>query len=239
MRLDTYLFDKSFVTSRTRGSNLIALGRVSVNGVIVKKASFDVKETDLVSISEDYDASLGGIKLSHALEKFNVQVADKVCLDVGASNGGFTDILLKNGAKRVYALDVGECALPDRLKSDNRVIIMDRTNARDITFDRFDPVAVLAVIDVSFISLTLVLDAVKRSISPTGEIIALIKPQFECSKRDLNKKGILLDVKKRNNSVMKVKNYAEGIGLSVERICEAPHPFDEKNQEYLIYLKCK
>ena len=237
MRLDTYLFQNNLVSSRSRGANLIELGRVEVNDKIVTKASFDIKDGDKVVIIEDYDASLGGMKLSCALDKFSYDVKNRVCLDVGASNGGFTDILIKNGAKMVYALDVGECALPLNLKLNDKVVVMDRTNARNILPTDFPIAPELAVIDVSFISLTLILECVKNVLTDSGEIIALIKPQFECEKKDLSKKGILLDKKKRDKVIDKIKNYSLSIGLKCQDVCEAPHPFADKNQEYLIYFK--
>lgn len=237
MRLDLYLFQNNMVSSRSRAANLVELGRVIVNDKVVVKPSFDVKEGDKVLITEDYEASLGGLKLSEAIDKFGITVSDRICLDVGASNGGFTDILLKNGAKKVYALDVGECALPERLKYDPSVIVMDRTNARDLDDNTFTVKPDFAVIDVSFISITLILASVTSALAPDAEIVALVKPQFECTKGDLSKKGILLDVKKRGKAVDKVKRYASSMGLKILGNIEAPHPFKEKNQEYLLYLK--
>ena len=237
MRLDTFLSNKGMASSRSRAANLVELGRVTVNDKVVTKSSYEVKETDVVNITEDYDASLGGMKLSKALDDFGITVKDKICLDVGASNGGFTDILLKYGAKLVYALDVGECALPDYLKDNKSVVVMDRTNARFLNEDTFDIKPDFAVIDVSFISLTLILASVASAMTKNYEMVALIKPQFECSKKDLSKKGILIDAKKREKAVNKVIDYAKGLGLSINGITEAPHPFKDKNQEYLLYLK--
>ena len=185
MRLDKYLFDNGLAESRTRAANLIALGRVSVNGKTVSKCSFDVETKDEVIVTENYEASLGGIKLIKALESFAIEPKGKVCLDVGASNGGFTDVLLKNGARKVYCLDVGECALPERLKKDSRVEIIDKTNAR------------------------------------------------------FTKKGIVKNEKLRLSAVKSVEQFCKELGLAEEGLTEAPHPFEEKNQEYLILLKKK
>lgn len=237
MRLDLYLTENNPDLSRTRAANLVELGRVKVNGKVVLKQAYDVKDGDEVRIESDYEASLGGIKLKSAFESFRLNVNGKICLDVGAANGGFTDILLRNGAKTVYALDVGECALPEYLKQDERVKIMDKTNARYITREDFDLTPGFVVIDVSFISLTLIIGSVMKCLGEHGEIVALIKPQFECSKKDLTKRGLLLDEKRRKAVVEKIKAYCEGLGLKVEGVISAPHPFENKNQEYLIYLK--
>ena len=239
MRLDKYLFDNGLAESRTRAANLIALGRVSVNGKNVSKCSFDVETKDEVIVTENYEASLGGIKLIKALESFAIEPKGKVCLDVGASNGGFTDVLLKNGARKVYCLDVGECALPERLKKDSRVEIMDKTNARFIKKEQFTVIPQIAVVDVSFISLKLVLGPISEVLTQDGIIIALIKPQFECSAKDLTKKGIVKNEKLRLSAVKSVEQFCKELGLAEEGLTEAPHPFEEKNQEYLILLKKK
>ncbi len=239
MRLDKYLFDNGLAESRTRAANLIALGRVSVNGKTVSKCSFDVEKKDEVIVTENYEASLGGIKLIKALESFAIEPKGKVCLDVGASNGGFTDVLLKNGARKVYCLDVGECALPERLKKDSRVEIMDKTNARFIKKEQFTVIPQIAVVDVSFISLKLVLGPISEVLTQDGIIIALIKPQFECSAKDLTKKGIVKNEKLRLSAVKSVEQFCKELGLAEEGLTEAPHPFEEKNQEYLILLKKK
>ena len=138
MRIDLYLANSGAVSSRTRAANLIDLGRVTVNGKVVTKASLDVSDEDSIIITEDYEASLGGLKLKEALKRFGVSCKDKICMDVGASNGGFTDVLLKNGAKTVYAIDVGDCALPSSLVKDERVVVMDKTNARYLEKDKFE-----------------------------------------------------------------------------------------------------
>ena len=131
MRLDVYLTENKIVESRTRAKNLIELGFVTVNGVLADKPSREIKNDDEVVVKHNYDASLGGIKLRLALEEWKIDALKK-CLDIGASNGGFCDVLLQNGAQSVIALDVGECALPDRLKKDPKIIVMDKTNARFI-----------------------------------------------------------------------------------------------------------
>ncbi len=237
MRLDVFLAEIGAVSSRTRAANLIDMGRVLVNGKVAHKSAMDVSMDDKIEITEDYEASLGGLKLKEALDKFNIDCRDLVCADIGASNGGFTDVLLKNGAKIVYAIDVGECALPNKLSSDKRVVVMDRTNARYLDKSRFDVLPNLAVIDVSFISLKLILPSVKGILADEGIAIALIKPQFECEKKDLSKRGILVDKKKRDKVVSSIEEFCRQIGFFSLGVIPAPHPFADKNQEYLICLK--
>lgn len=237
MRLDAYLFSQGKAASRSRAANLIALGRVKINGTTVVKASADVKEGDEIEVEKDYGASLGGMKLEFALEQFSVSPDGRACLDVGASNGGFTDVLLRSGADKVYALDVGECALPQYLREDGRVVVMDRTNARFVKRTDFASSPSLAVIDVSFISVTLVLRAIADCLTGDGEIVVLIKPQFESAKRDLSKRGILTDAKKRAAAVKKVSDFGVSIGLHFLGALPVPHPFAEKNVEYVAHFK--
>jgi 23S rRNA (cytidine1920-2'-O)/16S rRNA (cytidine1409-2'-O)-methyltransferase len=237
MRLDLYLLYANFTNSRTRASNLIKLGKITVNGKIVNKPSLDVKEIDIVKILSDYPVSLGGIKLNEAIEKWDICLKNKVCLDVGASNGGFTEVLLNNGAKLVFALDVGECALPDYLINNEKVIVKDRTNARFIKKDDFAHPVDFACIDVSFISLDLILPAVYNSVAADGEIVALIKPQFELTKKDLTKSGIVKDNKLQDKVVKKIISLAISLGSNNVSTILAPHPFEYKNQEYFIYIR--
>jgi 23S rRNA (cytidine1920-2'-O)/16S rRNA (cytidine1409-2'-O)-methyltransferase len=236
MRLDLFLFNHNMVNSRTRANNLIKLNKITVNGDITNKASLEIKETDKVEIISDYPASLGGIKLQGALDNWNIDIKDKICLDVGCSNGGFTEILLNNNAKKIYALDVGECALPDYLKENEKVVVKDKTNARFITKNDFDAQISLAVIDVSFISLDLILPTIYSIVETNGTIIALIKPQFEVTKKDLTKSGILKSKKLEAKVLNKINLLASTLGAKSASIIPAPHPFADKNQEFLINI---
>ena len=237
MRLDLYLVQKGISDSRTRAKNLIELRKVTVNGKVAEKASLEIKETDEVILSDDYEASLGGIKLRDALERFSVAVEKVDCLDIGASNGGFCDILLRGGASHVIALDVGECALPDRLKNDARIVVMDRTNARFLTPDQLPFLPGFISVDVSFISLLLILPVVYSCLVTGGKALCLIKPQFECGKKALSKKGIVTDKKEEERAIERIKECARNLGFSVGDIMPAPHPFEKKNQEYFIFLQ--
>lgn len=238
MRLDVYLTEKKLVETRTRSKNLITLGNVEVNGKIVKKASFPVTDEDNVSVLANYAASLGSLKLEKAIVDFQPNIKNMVCLDMGAANGGFTEILLQNGARKIFALDIGECALPDYLLSDKRVIVFDKTNARYVTKETFpDPIDFI-VGDLSFISLKLILPVAYLLLPEKGECIFLLKPQFETEKKNLPKSGIIKDEKIRKKIINEIKTFAVDLGFTIKGISDAPHPFEEKNQEYLLYL-CK
>ena len=236
MRLDLYLTEKKLTETRTRAKNLIEMGNVTVNGQTVQKPATNVSEYDVVKITEDYDASVASLKLKKAFTDFNPNAKNKICLDLGAANGGFTDVLLNNGAKKVYALDIGECALPDRLKNDEKVVVVDRTNARYIEKTNFADEINLITGDLSFISLKYILLPSYNVLSEGGEAIFLIKPQFELDSKRIPKSGIIRDEKVRNKIVSEIRLFAENIGYKVNGITPAPHPFADKNQEYLIYL---
>ena len=236
MRLDLYLTEKKLTETRTRAKNLIEMGNVTVNGQTVQKPATNISEDDVVKITEDYDASVASVKLKKAFTDFNANAKDKICLDLGAANGGFTDVLLNNGAQKVYALDIGECALPDRLKNDERVVVVDRTNARYIEKTNFADEINLITGDLRFISLKYILLPAYNVLSDGGEAIFLIKPQFELDSKRIPKSGIIRDEKVRNKIVSEIRLFAENIGYKVKGITPAPHPFADKNQEYLIYL---
>ena len=236
MRLDVFITTNDLADSRTRAKNLVELGRVLVNGKVINKVPYEVKEGDVITISEDYDASLGGIKLRGVLDEAKVFVEGKKCLDVGASNGGFCDVLLQKGAKSVIALDIGECALPQRLKDDPRIIVMDRKNARTLLPSDLPYSPDLITVDVSFISLTQVLPALNACLADNGVAVCLIKPQFECGKKALSKKGIVTDKREEKRAIEKITSFSSSIGLSPTGVFAAPHPFEKKNQEYFIIL---
>ncbi len=237
MRIDLYLTEIGLSRSRTHAQNLIKLGKVVANGSIVTKPSLEVDESTVITVDEKDDfASLGGIKLQKALQTFKIDVKNKVCLDVGASNGGFTDVLLRGGAKKVFALDIGECALPSEMVEDERVVVKDRLNARYLTFEDIGLKIDVITVDVSFISLTLILPALTQFLDEKSVIIALIKPQFEVGKSMLTKTGIVKSQKAVNQAIDKIVAFAKQLNLKAEKVIEAPHPFENKNLEYLICL---
>lgn len=233
MRIDKYLAEK--FGSRTKAAEAIGRGLVTVNGKIVSP-SYEVKDSDSLSFvrAEESYVSNGGYKLSKALKDFGLSVKDKTFIDVGASNGGFTDCLLQNEAKKVYCIDVGESQLDESLR-DKNVIIIDNFNARNLNKEMFREEIDGAVIDVSFISLTYILKNVADVIGEKGYIIALIKPQFECEGGRVGKNGIVKDAATHKRVIEKIYRHALECGLCVENLTNAPIR-QGKNLEYLVLL---
>ncbi|MDE6550738.1 MAG: TlyA family RNA methyltransferase [Clostridia bacterium] len=235
MRLDNAVAIK-FSLSRNKAQQMIELKRVLLDGKICDKASAEVGgESNIELLAMPAYASIGGEKLAKALKEFSFSVKDYVCLDIGASNGGFTDCLLQNGARQVIAVDIGECAFDDKLKNDNRVIIKDKTNARYLTESDIGRQCDFACIDVSFISLKLILPAVCALIRQGGYIIALVKPQFEVGKRHLSKNGIVTNIKARDSVVKDICDFSASLGMRVLGSTTAPIR-ERKNVEYLLLL---
>ncbi|MFH2011849.1 MAG: TlyA family RNA methyltransferase [Pseudomonadota bacterium] len=237
-RLDKLLVDQGLVQSRERARALILAGKVLVNGIRVDKAgtkvltdsSLKLKENDIPYVSR------GGVKLAHALDEFKLDVEDKVALDIGASTGGFSDCLLQRGARKVYAIDVGYGQLAWKLRQDSRVVALERRNIRHIAPEEITEKADLAVIDISFISLTKVLTKVNELIKEKGFIIALIKPQFEVEKGEVGKGGIVKDPEKHTQVVEKIKSFASLHDLKAIGLTESPILGADGNKEFLIYL---
>ena len=235
MRLDIYLSTRENVT-RTKAKNMIEQGFVRVDGKVVSKAGYELKDNSVVEILDSFRfSSLGGDKLQKAFDDFNYSVKDKVCVDIGASNGGFTDCMLQGGASKVYAVDVGECAFDDDLRSNERVVIKDRLNARYMTVDDFGEPCDFASIDVSFISLKYILPAAYGILKEGGEVIALIKPQFEAGAKELSKKGLVLSPKTHQIVCKDIEEFAISLGFGVKGLTTAPIR-EGKNKEFLIYL---
>lgn len=244
MRLDIFLVEKLAIKSRSWAKKLIIEGKVLVNNVPAKKAGLEVGEDDEVRVLEDFKyVSRGGYKLEKALKEFDIEVKDKICLDVGISTGGFTDCLLQHGAQLVYGIDVGEGQLDEKLMKDERVINFEKINARRLDdlirtklFDPFDPKPTLIVSDLSFISLTLVLPAVVNCISSTFEFIALVKPQFELGPEVINKKGIVTDNRDRIKALQKIETFVKSQGWTIKQTMQSPIKGGEGNVEYIIYF---
>ena len=235
MRLDKFLQEKFNLKSRTYAENLVLTSRVKVDGKIVQKPSLDVGENSIVEIVEDENyASQGAYKLAHAVQIFSLSLKDKCCLDIGCSNGGFCDVLLRNGACKITAVDVAECALDERILKDERVTFL-RANARELPLDdeSFDFVCS----DVSFISLTYILNEIFRVLRISGECVLLVKPQFELEKSALDKNGIVKSEKLRQSALDKIVDLAKGVGFSVAGTGVSPVRYQNKNVEYLLYLK--
>ena len=238
MRLDSYL-NLKYAMSRSRAKALIEKGCVSVNGKLITKAAFDVDENAEPVVNVDESAipyvSRGGLKLSGALEAFNVDPSGRICADIGASTGGFTDCLLKHGAAKVYALDSGSDQLAESLKNDDRVVSIEHFNARNLKEDTFGEKCSLAVADLSFISQTYVLDGILSILEDGGEYIGLIKPQFECGRQAVGKGGIVKKATDHLYAVERVTDYAVKCGFEVRRVIVSPITGGDGNREFLFH----
>ncbi|MBO4381094.1 MAG: TlyA family RNA methyltransferase [Clostridia bacterium] len=235
MRLDKYLQTKFNLKSRTYAENLVLTNQVLVDGTIVSKPSFDVDENANVEIvNDDGFASQGAYKLDEAFKLFKIDVKNKQCLDIGCSNGGFCDVLLRHGAEKILAVDVAECALDEKLLKSGRIEFL-RANARELPLENntFDFVCS----DVSFISLTYILAEIYRVLKKDGECVVLVKPQFELEKSALDKNGIVKNEKLRKRALDNVSAYASGVGFEIAGVGTAPIRYQNKNVEYLLYLK--
>lgn len=236
-RLDTLLVQKGLFQSRERAKRSIMAGTVYVDGKKVDKAGTKIEIDSEIAVKKDPVPYVGrgGLKLEKALDYFKVDVSDKKAVDVGASTGGFTDCLLQKGAEKVYAIDVGYGQLDWKLRNDSRVIVMERTNIRYIKPEDIQEPCHIAVIDVAFISLTLVLPPVNNLLTSDGEIIALIKPQFEAGKEKVGKGGIVKEPEVHREVIEKIVSFVLEMGLSINGITCSPITGADGNIEYLIY----
>lgn len=240
MRLDKFLSNE--FGSRTKAAAAISKNLVLVNGKTVQP-SYEYKDGDkieIISATENY-VSVGGFKLSKAIKDFNFSVQGKIFADIGASTGGFTDCLLQHGAKRVYCIDIGESQL-DKSLLDKNVVIIDNYNARNIDGSIFSDKLDGIVIDVSFISLTYILEGVSNILDEGAHVLALIKPQFECENRKVGKNGIVRGSETHQRILNKVLEFAVSCGLNPQKLTNAPI-VNGKNMEYVVLLekisKCK
>jgi 23S rRNA (cytidine1920-2'-O)/16S rRNA (cytidine1409-2'-O)-methyltransferase len=241
IRLDRLLVDRGLTESRERAQALIFAGQVLVNGQKQEKAGALVAEdAELRIIGETLPfVSRGGLKLEAALREFRIDVSGKTALDVGASTGGFTDCLLQRGAKKVYAVDVGYGQLAWKLRQDPRVITIERTNIREIAPSLIQEPVDIVVIDVSFISLEKVIPSILPFLSKNGEIVALIKPQFEVGREQVSKGGIVRDEAARTAAVNRIVAFVREQGFEVKDVIPSPITGQDGNVEYLIYaVRC-
>lgn len=241
VRLDTLLLDRGLASSRERARALILAGSVRVDGRAVTKAGADVPaDADVTLDSPDHPyVGRGGLKLAHALDAFQIDVRGRTGLDIGASTGGFTDVLLQRGAKRVVALDVGHGQLDWKLRSDSRVLVMERVNARTLTPADLPPDARtfgIVTIDVSFISLRHILPVVPPLLAPEADVVALVKPQFESQREEVGKGGIVRDPAIQARVVDEVVAAADALGLKRAGLVESPITGMEGNREFLLHL---
>ena len=238
-RLDVLMVQRNLAESREKAKALIMSGIVYVNGQKEDKAGTSFEETVQIEVrgSTLKYVSRGGLKLEKAMSRFGVQLAGKVCMDVGASTGGFTDCMLQNGAVKVYAVDVGHGQLAWKLRNDDRVICMEKTNIRYVTPEDIGDRIEFASIDVSFISLTKVLGPVKQLLTDNGQVVCLIKPQFEAGREKVGKKGVVREKSVHLEVIEMVSDYARSIGFGILGLEFSPIKGPEGNIEYLLYLQ--
>lgn len=256
-RLDVALVNRGLTSSREKAKALIKDGKVYINNIMQTKASTSVDEEAEIEIRGEVEryVSRGGYKLEKAVNEFDIDFTGKTCMDIGASTGGFTDCMLKNGAALVYAIDVGHDQLHESLRNDKRVISMEGVNFRyleiediqeaasevDITWNTsgskmVDITPSIASCDVSFISLKLILPTAYKLLSENGELVCLIKPQFEAGKENLNKKGVVKDKKIHIKVIREILEFAEMVGFSAINLTYSPIKGPEGNTEYLLHL---
>ena len=237
-RLDLILLDQGLADTRAKAQALILAGRVRVNGRPVTKAGTLVPEGAAVEVLAPASSyvSRGGDKLAAALDHFGVDPTGKVCLDTGASTGGFTQVLLLRGAAKVYAVDVGYGQLDPLVRNDPRVAVLERTNIRLLPREAVPEPVDLATLDLSFISLTLVLPKIMEFMQPGGAILALVKPQFEVGKDRVGKGGVVRDPALQKEAVEKVAQAARALGLEVSAAFPSPLKGPKGNQEYFLYV---
>lgn len=237
MRLDLYLFENGFAHSRTFAKSLVVGGKVTVNGKNVTKPSFDIDDGAIIYVQTDeIYVSRGAYKLDGAVREFDVKIFGKSCIDIGASSGGFTDYLLKNGAKHVIAVDSGYGQLAEVLRLDDRVTSVENYNARYMNKEDFEYQPELAVMDVSFISATYIISALYDVLKSGSDFICLIKPQFEVGRRFIGKGGIVKDEKARLSAIDKVVCFAERVGFVTKGVIKSPISGGDGNVEFLAYF---
>jgi len=238
IRLDKFLVENKNIKSRYRAALLVKNEMVFVNGKLIKKPSVQIKKDDVVEvIGKDIQwVSRGGLKLEKALKFWKINPKDWICLDIGASTGGFTDVLIAKKAKMVYAVDVGHDQLDERLRNNPRVVNLEKVDARKLDNDKIRESVDFISVDVSYISLSLILPEIIKFLKPNGKIVALIKPQFELSP-DIVKKGIIRKKEHQELAVKKIRKLVKGLNLAEEGIIESPILGKKGNKEFLIYLQ--
>ena len=238
MRLDAYLSERSLVRSRERAKTMIKAGCVKIDGKVCTKPSAEVSDANIIEIDDsDFNyVGRGLLKLAAAFGTFDIDITDKVCADIGASTGGFTQCMLEHGARLVYAVDVGHDQLDEQLKNDSRVVNMEGVNAKNLTPSDISVLPEFISVDLSFISLKQVMPVLKGILSPEGTMAVLIKPQFEAGKSALNKKGIVRDKKDHVRVLNELIAFFVSCGLSVRGVIPSGIRGGDGNVEYLAYL---
>ena len=237
-RLDMAVTARGLVPSREKAKALIMAGQVYVNGQKELKAGSNVKDTDIIEVrgSQNPFVSRGGLKLQKAAENFGLVLDNCICMDIGASTGGFTDCMLTYGAKKVYAIDVGYGQLAWKLRTDERVVNMERTNFRYVTHEQIPEEIDFASVDVSFISLKIILPVLRELLKDDGEAVCLIKPQFEAGKEKIGKKGVVRDPSVHTDVVETITGFAVETGFTLKNLDFSPIKGPEGNIEYLMHI---
>jgi 23S rRNA (cytidine1920-2'-O)/16S rRNA (cytidine1409-2'-O)-methyltransferase len=235
-RIDKLLVERGFISSRERSRALIMAGEVIVDGMVIEKPGTAIPINASISLKEKLPyVSRGGIKLEGALNHFGINVKGMVIIDIGSSTGGFTDCLLKRGAEKVFAVDVGTGLLDWKIRNDRRVEVLEGRNIRYLGFEEIPEPVDLAVIDVSFISLDKVIPKAREFLNKCGCILALIKPQFEVGRGQVGKGGIVRDPEKHKMVIEKIKTFIDGLGLDVKGVFESPIKGTKGNREFWIF----
>jgi len=235
-RADVVLVERGHFDSRARAQEAIAAGLVSVDGRVLRKASEPIAEGAAITAEQPHPwVSRGGVKLAAALEAFGVNPAGRTCLDIGSSTGGFSHVLLSQGAARIIAVDTGRDQFHASLRGDPRVTLMEGTDVRRLTPADLPAIPDLAVIDVSFISLGLVLPAATALLAPEAELVALVKPQFEVGRAHVGKNGIVTDEAARDAAILRVRGEAERLGWRIAGQIDSPITGGDGNREVLIH----
>lgn len=237
-RLDILLVEKGIFTSRERAKTSIMAGKIFVDGQRVDKAGEKINvDADIIFKGQEIPyVSRGGLKLEKAIKEFGVNLKDKVCMDIGASTGGFTDCMLQNDANKVFSIDVGYGQFAWKLRTDSRVVCMERTNIRYVTPEDLGELTDFASIDVSFISLKKIMPATLSLLNESGEVVALIKPQFEAGKEKVGKKGVVRDINVHKEVVLDIVEFLISQNLNILSVSYSPIKGPEGNIEYLVYF---
>jgi len=238
-RLDVLLVKRNLAASREKAKAIIMTGNVFVNGQREDKAGSTFKEDALIEVKGNpmKYVSRGGYKLEKAIDLWQVPLQDKICMDVGSSTGGFTDCMLQNGAQKVYAIDVGTNQLAWKLRQDERVISMEKTNIRYVTREDIADFIDFFSVDVAFISLKKVLEPVKALLTQEGQGVCLVKPQFEAGREKVGKKGVVRDPKVHREVLEQIMQYVLSIGFEILELSFSPIKGPEGNIEYLLYIQ--
>jgi len=238
VRLDQLVVNRGLAPSRERARALVIAGQISVDGASITKAGTQVDDSaDVAIITPDHPyVGRGGLKLAHALDTFHIAVAGRQCLDIGASTGGFTDVMLQRGAARVVALDVGHGQLDWRLRNDPRVVVIEHMNARHLTLDALPARVDLVTIDVSFISLSKILPVVPPLLNDSADVVALVKPQFEAGRTEV-RKGIIRDPAVHDRVLAEVAAAGAEVGLTSVASTSSPVTGQKGNVEFLIHFR--